>query len=71
MITDLFDYQSSDFIDGGMQYFDCVLKVNIGKLNIGKKVDAIAIDVDTGLLEFYDGFGEFIIDPIPFKVVPQ
>lgn len=71
MITHLFDYKSTDYIDGGIQYYDCVLKVDIGELKCGQEVSAIAVVLDSGEIEFYDENGECPIHPVPFKVVLQ
>lgn len=49
METTLFDYEEYDILDTLiLQYYDCTLKVDIGRFKAGDKIDCIVMNCDEG-----------------------
>lgn len=49
-----FDWMDYDPVDDLIvQYFDCTIKVDIGRFRVGDKLEVITIDYEHGVMELY------------------
>jgi hypothetical protein len=55
METDLFTWSSWDLVtDTCLQFYGCMLKVPIGRFNIGETVPIIIVDFEHGFIQLLD-----------------
>lgn len=46
-----------DYLDGGVQFYECVLKVDVGPHKVGEKFRCISVMYDEGKMILYDKEG--------------